>query len=282
MRTALLALGLFIGTLAVAHAADVVVATCGTIVPAGERGILQGDLDCSAAPAAQAAVVLGNRASLALAGFTLTGAVDGTGVRCSRNCTVRGPGTITSAPAGVGELRAACVRALLDPGVTPRSQRVEVENLDLRGCGAGVVGDTGRRGLRLTAEHVVADGNYASFTAADIQARDVSASNGSGAGFYAPTGKVTGADVHADNNDPTGVVAARLSLTDSTASGNVAFGVQALAGPVKLVRATVTGSGIRDVLSARPPHVAGSACGTSARWIPPNGIGEPWGVCAGD
>ena len=79
-----------------------------------------------------------------------------------------------------------------------------------------------------------------------------------------------------------GVEAARLSLTDSTVTGNVAFGVQALAGPVKLVRTTVTGSSLRDVLSARPPQVSALTCGTSARWIPPNGIGESWGVCAGD
>jgi len=130
--------------------------------------------------------------------------------------------------------------------------------------------------------NVTADGNDLGFMAADIRARDVSASNGGGAGFFAPTGKITGVNIHADNNDPVGVEGARLSLTDSTASGNVAFGVRALAGPAKLVRTTVTGNGIRDVLSARPPQVSGATCGTSARWIPPNGIGAPWGVCSGD
>jgi hypothetical protein len=55
---------------------------------------------------------------------------------------------------------------------------VKIENLDLSGCGYGVVGATGPRGARLTAMNVTADGNDLGFMAADIRARDVSASNG--------------------------------------------------------------------------------------------------------
>ena len=281
MRTALLALGLFMSTLITAHAADLVVSTCGTVVPSGDTGILEADLDCSAAPATQPAVVLANRAALSLGGFTLTGAANGTAVRCSRNCTVQGPGTITSAPANSGA-RAACIRALLDAGAPPRSQRLKIENLSLTGCGQGVLGDTGTLGAKLTVTGVVATGNDSSFVAASIRARDVTASNGSGAGFVVPTGKMIGINVHADDNDPAGVVAARVSLTDSTAIGNTAFGVQTLTGAAKLRRTTVTGSSLCDVLSARPPQVSELTCDTSARWIPPNGIGESWGVCAND
>ena len=46
MRTALLALALAIGNLVTAHAADVVVTTCGTVVPSGDKGTLQANLDC--------------------------------------------------------------------------------------------------------------------------------------------------------------------------------------------------------------------------------------------
>jgi hypothetical protein len=64
-----------------------------------------------------------------------------------------------------------------------------------------------------------------------------------------------------DNNDPVGVEGARLS--SRTAPAVTCLGVRALAGPAKLVRTTVTYR-IRDVLSARPPQVSGSTCGTSA------------------
>jgi hypothetical protein len=281
MRTVLLALALAVGNLVSADAAEVAVGTCGTVVASGDTGVLQQDLDCSAAPASEPAVVLANRASLSLGGFTLTGAVDGTAVRCARHCTVRGPGTITSAPSGPGHLRAACIRALHDEGALQRSQKLKVEDLNLTGCGQGVVGDTGPRGTKLIVENVIADGNYAGFTAAGVRAQNVSVS-GSGAGFNVPGGEVTGVDVHADGNDPSGVVAGRLRLKNSTANGNAAFGVMALAGATKFLDTTVTGNGIRDVVSARPPHVALSTCGTSARWISPNGLGLPWGVCSGD
>ena len=283
MRTALLALGLATSPIVTAHAADVVVSSCGTVVASGDHATLQADLDCSAAPASQPSVVLQHRASLSLGGFTLTGAADGIGVRCARNCAVTGPGTITSAPpAGSGSLRAACIRALRDPDQPAHRQKLTIADLTLSGCGSGVVGDTGKAGAKLTVTNVAANGNDASFTGASIHASDVTASNGTGAGFFAPTGKVIGVNVHADDHDPAGVSAARVDLTDSTATGNDAFGVQAVQGAVKLLRTTVTGNGLRDVVSARPPHVSQSPCDTSARWIPPNGIGAAWGACSAD
>jgi hypothetical protein len=282
MRSALFAPALSLAIAAAVHAADVAVDTCGTIVPAGARGTLQADLDCSAASPGEPAVVLANRATLTLGGFTLTGAANGTAVHCPRHCAVRGPGTVTSAPAGPGELRAACIRAVPEEGAASKSQKVKVENLSLTGCGAGVVGGTGPLGTKLTIKSVIADGNDASFTAGGIRARDVRAMNGGGAGFLVPTGSMTGVNVQADGNDPTGVEAARLRLKDSSASGNVAFGVVALTGAAKLLHTTATGNGIRDVVSARPPHVSDSTCETSAEWIAPNGIGGPWGVCSGD
>ena len=78
------------------------------------------------------------------------------------------------------------------------------------------------------------------------------------------------------------MTAARLLLKDSTASGNGVFGVRALAGSVRLLRATVTGNAFRDVVSAAAPHVSASTCTTSAEWLPPNGLGAPWGVCTTD
>ena len=100
----------------------------------------------------------------------------------------------------------------------------------------------------------------------------------------APTGKVKGIAVHADDNGGDGVTASRISLRDSTANGNDVFGVRALKSAVYLVRTTVTGSGVAyaDVASVYRPHLTDSTCGTSAHWIPPSGFGGPWGVCSGD
>ena len=65
------------------------VTTCGQSVP--KRGVLTGDLDCSALSGP--AVVLGKTGKLDLAGFTLTGNL--TGVQCEvGTCQVRGPGII--------------------------------------------------------------------------------------------------------------------------------------------------------------------------------------------
>ena len=282
MRIALVALSAGIIGASAVSAADVVITACGTVVPPRTVAALAADLDCSGEPPSQPAVVLGHRATLSLAGFSLTAAADGIGVRCTDGCAVSGPGSITSAPAGPGSPRAACIRALRDVGDRPRPQRITIEGLDLHGCGAGFRGDTDKRGARLMASGVTADGNDIGLVAASIRARDTSASGNDGAGLYAPSGGVKAVNVHADDNAVDGVTAARLLLKDSTASGNGVFGVRALAGSARLLRATVTGNAFRDVVSAASPHVSASTCTTSAEWIPPNGIGAPWGVCTAD
>jgi len=282
MRIALLALIAGIIGIPAVSAADVLITACGAVVPPRAAATLAADLDCSGEPSSQPAVVLGHRATLSLAGFSLTAAVNGIGVRCTDGCAVSGPGSITSAPAGPGDARAACIRALRDVGDQPRPQRVTIEKLDLQGCGEGFQGDTDKRGARLTASGVTADGNGVGFVAASIRARDTSASGNDGNGFYAPSGGVMAVNVHADGNGVDGVTAARLLLKDSTASGNGLFGVRALAGSARLVRATVTGNALRDVASAGAPHLSASTCTTSAVWLPPNGFGAPWGVCSAD
>lgn len=68
---------------------SVPVTTCGQAVP--KRGVLTGDLDCSAFDGV--AVSLGTTGKLDLAGFTLT--AKDIGVQCAvGTCEVRGPGTI--------------------------------------------------------------------------------------------------------------------------------------------------------------------------------------------
>lgn len=80
-------------------AADVEISTCGAVVPAGGKGFLIADLDCSAASGN--GVSLGNGAILDLKGFGIIGnptATNADGVTCEGNCSVVGPGTIRDFP----------------------------------------------------------------------------------------------------------------------------------------------------------------------------------------
>src|SRR5262249_60406366 len=82
-----------------ARGVDVV--TCSQSIPSRETGVLQSDLDCTAA---EIGVYLEGGASVSLNGHTITGAhrdVPGSvGVACPASCTVTGPGQVGGFDAG--------------------------------------------------------------------------------------------------------------------------------------------------------------------------------------
>ena len=139
-----------------AAAADVVVDHCGQLVEAGDTGWLLADLDCSAV--STEGVVLSDRASLHLDGFSIIGNPETStprqGVRClyGSSCSVLGPGEIRGfSAAGVAGTRVR-VRDLRIVGngragvaayrrVVARS--VEIEENALTGSHAGL--HAGRR-----------------------------------------------------------------------------------------------------------------------------------------
>ena len=78
-------------------AAALDVTACGALVPDGETGVLQADIDCSLDPA-DGAVALGNRSTLDMNGHAIVGrriAVFCGSDPHSRGCTVRGPGDVS-------------------------------------------------------------------------------------------------------------------------------------------------------------------------------------------
>jgi hypothetical protein len=64
-------------------------------------------------------------------------------------------------------------------------------------------------------------------------------------------------------------------LTNLTATGNSIFGVEAQRATV--TGSTVTGNGAADIVTATPPQLVNTTCGTSASFT-----GTTWGVCAND
>ena len=126
--------------LAPAHAIDVTM--CGTVVPEGDVGVLQVDLDCGVLPAG---VTLRRSARLRLNGHTLRGGARAVLAEFARGSAwVDGPGTVTRAEigiAGAGSVRSG------------RGIELHLTDVAVRDNGIGVFADR----LRLT--RVTAEGN---------------------------------------------------------------------------------------------------------------------------
>jgi hypothetical protein len=93
--------GTFLASTALAAPAPIPVTTCGQTVPAGKRGVLVADLDCTGH---YAGVNLGTNARLLLDGRTITGAT-GAAVLCEKSCRVQGPGALSGSLTGASGYR---------------------------------------------------------------------------------------------------------------------------------------------------------------------------------
>lgn len=220
------------------------VTSCGQLVPPRDIGVLTADLDCSSAAGAFA-VELGDRATLEMAGHTITGR----GILCQLRCTIHGPGDVT----GVG------------------------------GAGLEVYGGRNRvtvsGGVSL---HGNIDGIYGG---AKLVLTDVDVSNNSSSGIFVLTKRVKGTNVTVNDNGSFGLFAQDSSVTIDglTANDNGWFGVNAKR--VKLLNSTLTGNEgghpsnppFVDVVSTRRPRLVNTVCDHS---LGPDGI--TWGVCAQD
>ena len=136
MSRSIVALCLFLSLEPLSFAAEltVPVTACGQAIPAGTTGVLAADLDCTSYTGGDWGVVVGKRASLDLAGFTLTGGY--TGVGCLGQC-----------PDGNGlcflqcSIKNGTIEGADYSGIT--GDRVTVENVTIRDHGRGIEG--GRR-----------------------------------------------------------------------------------------------------------------------------------------
>jgi len=273
--TRLVAIGALAAMLSASAAGAFDIVACGQPVPDGDTGVLQVDLDCSADPA-DAAVTLGRDSTLDMNGHAIV--ARRIGVDCgydvgSPRCTVLGHG---SAPSGVGDLSGG------DYGITGSPRRVFVsdvvvhdvaihgisvnQKLDVTNVTAQRAGSTGVVAIkRLTANGLVAsDNEYFGVDAARIRGTNVTTNGNGYSGVSCRHCVFTG--LVANNNGATdvpvgaggGVQATRVTLLNSTVTGNVIDGV-----PV-------------DIDTFGRPHLVGTTCNHSRQRKDPS---RSWSVC---
>jgi len=273
-----LALALVLTLSAVAPVRAVDVTTCGQVVPDGETGVLETDLDCSADPA-EAAVTLGNCSTLDMNGHAIVarnGAVS-CGFERSAGCVVRGHGV---SPSGVGDVSGGSY------GIVGASKRVTVSDVDVHDVAiGGIVVNERLVATNVTVVHGGANGIVANKR---LTAVNVVSSDNEYFGIDSP--RVTGTDVTANGNGYSGVSCRRCVLTGLTATGNGFTDIPVGAGgglqgvSAKLVDSTLTGNVVDgvapvDIDTFRRPHIVSTTCEHSRQRGDP---ASSWGVCAAD
>ena len=253
--------------------ADVSVTSCGTTVPAGETGVLVGDLSCSIAPA----IIIQKRAALDLSGYTLT--VTGPGAGDAIVCA-DGKCTIASSAAG-GRLVASEVDSVVAHTLSGRG-KVLLQNLDVdisppESALAGVRA-VGR--VRIDAKSVgVSGASGHGIVGPRVRVTDVTLTD-NWVGI-AVSGRITGAGLTTTGGGY-GVAGGAVYLVDSEAHGAVYNGIQGER--VRLVDSEVTGNNLggvaADVGSLTLPKLINTVCGTSQVLEAPPGTS--WGVCQND
>lgn len=295
--TLLVALRVLAGT--PATATDIT--TCGVTIAPGDTGVLQADLDCSAAPIG-VLVLPGGELDLnghAIAGGDVTQATvqgakkpDGTG---RGNFRIVGPGEISgtsqdyNAPRGTS----ACVQV--------NDGRVMISGgagtVDVHGCVYGVLGSRGvtpNGKAHVSLDHVdLHDLLFDGAAVGALDASDVSATNNGGQGLGASKtlkahnvaarnnlhghGLFAGTNLMASSIEVTGNYDGAeawktLKVSDATVTGNALSGVAGA--HVIVIDSTVTGNVAVDVLSRSRPVVKNTTCGTSLDF---NSVS--WHVC---
>jgi hypothetical protein len=202
-------------------AEEIAVTACGQEIPRRTTGYLTGDLDCTGTGGTNlAAVVLHDRASLDLRGFTLT--ADDHGVAClepcaadpsaycqTRGCRVLG-GTITGGS---------------EQGVHASARRVEIDDVSITGFQSAGIFNAGT----LTLRNVTLAGNgvgLAGIGVAKLQGTTI-AGNGA-AGSTIRLARVRFSDV---TGNGAGLSAERIVLIGSTALGNGPYDIEAARKP---------------------------------------------------
>jgi hypothetical protein len=246
-----------------AYALDIT--TCGQTVPPGQVGILMADLDCGPADVPDSVGInvkpLGR---VELNGHTLQGAERA--IECGDVCQVYGPGTIHNAGTAIW----------INNFYFSRPKLSRVANLTLRENGLGLAS------LRTDVSDVVLIDNVDGIAGGRVSGENVTMS-GCQVTCLNIAGKSTtmrGLTISASPSSHALVYIgfnSKVVLRDTVISGNnAAAGIQSQS-KVRLVGSTVDGNGV-DIISAGPPKLARTVCGTSRHW---NEV-DSWGVCAND
>ncbi len=241
------------------------VTLCGQKITDGDTGVLQADLDCSSAPGALAAVLLGDRATLSLNGHTVVASPEADGVvgDVARHFAVVGPGAITGASTGIsGAIKSRVTVRDVDLsanqiGIDLSLGALDVTNVTVASDRTGILGRT----IRAQTLSVTTNGNGDCILGSTIRGTDVTVT-----GCFTGIGMLASARLqrlNATGNETIGVVATRVRLLDSVVTGNIFIGE-----PL-------------DILSQKRPAVVRTSCGVS-RQIVDDVVGATWGVCTDD
>jgi hypothetical protein len=248
------------------------VTSCGTTVPAGDTGVLTTDLVCSPVPVGAFGVQLGDRSTLDLAGHTITGGITGVvgDFQATPRCRI-----VSSAPGGaiVGSLFGIddCFKTEVSDvavvGVTMQAiggPRLVLTNVTIQDGGEPITTS------RLDATNLVLTNNHGALQANRATIRGLTATgntggaaaDGSGTFFIRAYKRLVLSDATITGNVGVAITGARVTLRNSTVTGN-----------------DTTGNGI-DLLTTAKPRLIESTCGRSAEL---NAfIGASWQVCTDD
>lgn len=280
MRTKLLSLLLILAGTTPAAALDVT--GCPFVVPPGEVGVVQNDIDCAEGAPDEGfldgryGIMLERGARLDLNGHTVTllsAPPLEAPIACRSVCEVHGPGTVeTSTGEGVG----ISVRG---------NRRAKIRDLEVLGFSSGIVASG-----RAEVTNVLVDAAISGIAGRvlDLHGVDVTLP---GAPFDLPqsgcieatqsNSRVTGEDVTLSGCWYGVYGTRRVKLSGLTVTGSN-VGVFSV-GVVDLTSSSVTGSESADLYTARPPRLTSSACDTSLQYLPKlDAPGGTWGVCQND
>jgi len=254
-----------------APAASVDVTTCPVLVPAGTTGVVQSDLDCTDT-SGFAYVVLERGAVLDLNGHTLIyhqAPAPLALVRCESSCTIRGPGTLGAADLGYASV------------VVADGSSAVIEDVAIGGMVHAVIAQQGRVKIRRSSLAGQQWG-VAGVKKAVLEEVTVSVTDPGGycVGGAEPRSSIIGSDVTLASCHYGIQAWRRVKITGLTAAGQPGIAVHSRRRLV-LIDSSVTGSGIVDLLSGRPPVLVNTACDTSGVDTD-DVITQSWGVCAND
>jgi hypothetical protein len=265
------------------------ITTCGQVVPGGETGVQQVDLDCSDQPVGTYGVSVERSGTLDLNGHTLVGpplqpnGQLGFAVFCplapgcdpaTPGCRGRGKCTVTSS-VGLGSV----------------TQGGIVSGHDLVATHLSIVGGfLAADGGRLVATDVALSGG--GIVAKNVRVTDVTVDGAPEHGVRALK-RVAGQSLTVTNCGGAGVAAERVSLDDLTATGNGTAdydGGGVFAGSCSLRNSMVTGNVISedgwlypvDLFTARRPRLEATDCDRSAVQSGAAVPTETWNVCSLD
>ena len=265
------------------------ITTCGQVIPGGEAGVLQGDLDCSGQAVGTYGVSIERSGTLDLNGHTLVGPPPqpngqfGFAIHCplapgcdpaTPGCRGRGKCTVTSS-AGLGSVTQGSI----------------VSGHDLVASHLSIVGGfLAADGGRLAATDVALSGG--GIVARSIRVTDVTVDGAPDHGVRALK-RVAGQHLTVTNCGGAGVAAERVSLDDLTATGNGTDdydGGGVFAGSCSLRNSTVTGNVINedgwlysvDLFTARRPRLDATTCDRSAVQSGTTIPTDTWDVCSLD